>query len=376
MSSSEENCSHQYSGNNSSAYCTVVNCNPNMDTKGYAEDKLLPLPFSTKDHHKTILSYHKLKISFMCMLILNALLLVVVVICMLMIVPNISTMDDKTPPQNSDTLQDHVKCLSIKNKLNRLYRNGQMVENVKDGDKCSMEDLIDSFIQVSMSVVVNVLWKLRLLHPSKKSMEDSWTPKEVCQCCNFYEVMALLHQLVSFVSGCKCSMEDLMDSFIQHVEDVMQKNKSLDSAAFHLVTNNTYTERCQDSKTLHCLKNWKLSMNTTKISVKDEIIEVPSSGPYFLYSRVVINAKVNSHLNDMETITHSIRSSNTGHHFSDIETSMVKCGVIKNTMSHISYIEKIQYLEQGTKIKVALDFPKDIIMQPSVNSGAFGMFKL
>ncbi|CAG2253937.1 unnamed protein product [Mytilus edulis] len=308
MSSSEENCSHQYSGNNGSAYCTVVNCNPNMDTKGYAEDKLLPLPFSTKDHHKTILSYHKLKISFMCMLILNALLLVVVVICMLMIVPNISTMDDKTPPQSSDTLPDHVACLSIKNKLNRLYRNGQMVENVKDGDKCSMEDL--------------------------------------------------------------------MDSFIQHVEDVMQKNKSLDSAAFHLVTNNTYTERCQDSKTLHCLKNWKLSMNTTKISVKDEIIEIPSSGPYFLYSRVVINAKVNSHLNDMETITHSIRSSNTGHHFSDIETSMVKCGVIKNTMSHISYIEKIQYLEQGTKIKVALDFPKDIIMQPSVNSGAFGMFKL
>ncbi|VDI43410.1 Hypothetical predicted protein [Mytilus galloprovincialis] len=306
MSSSEEKWSNQYSEN--SAYCTVVNCKTNMDTNEYARDKLLPLPFSTKDHHKTILSYHKLKISFMCMLILNALLLVVVVICMLMIVPNISTMDDKTPPHTSDKLQDHVTCLSIKNKLNRLYRNGQMVENVKDDDKCSMEDL--------------------------------------------------------------------MDSFVQHVEDVMQKNKSLDSAAFHLVTNNTYTDRCQDSKTLHCLKNWKLSMNTTKISVKDEIIEVPSSGPYFLYSRVVINAKVNSHVNDMETITHSIRSSNTGHHFSDVETSMVKCGVIKNTMSHISYIEKIQYLEQGTQIKVALDFPKDIIMQPSVNSGAFGMFKL
>lgn len=310
MSSREENCSNQYSENISSAYCTVVNCKTNMDTKEYAEDKLLPLPFSTKDHHKTVLSYHKLKISFMCMLILNALLLVVVIICMLMIVPNISTMDNNTPPQSPDKFQDkdHLTCLSIKNKLTRLYRNGQMVENVKDGDKCSLEDF--------------------------------------------------------------------MDSFIQHVEDEMQKEKSNDSAAFHLVTNNTYTDRCQDSKILHCLKNWKLSMNTTKISVKDESIEVPSSGPYFLYSRVVINAKVNSHLSEMETITHSIRYSNTGHHFSDLETSMVKCGVIKNTMSHISYIEKIQYLQQGSQIKVALDFPKDVVMQPSVNSGAFGMFKL
>ena len=128
--------------------------------------------------------------------------------------------------------------------------------------------------------------------------------------------------------------------------------------------------------TLYCLKNWKLSMNTTKIQVNNESIVVPSTGAYFLYSRVIINAKIESSLHDKDMVTHYIRYSNTGHYFSDLESSSIKCGVIKNTMSHISYIEKIQYLEKGSEIKVALDLPRDVSMQPSISGGAFGMFKL
>jgi len=45
-------------------------------------------------------------------------------------------------------------------------------------------------------------------------------------------------------------------------------------------------------------------------------------------------------------------------------------------MIHISYIERIQYLEKGSFIKIALDLPRDVSMQPSISSGAFGMFKL
>lgn len=119
-----------------------------------------------------------------------------------------------------------------------------------------------------------------------------------------------------------------------------------------------------------------MSLNTTQISINDDSIVVPSSGAYFLYSRVVINAKLGNNLKDTDMITHTIRYSNTGYQFKDLETSSIKCGVIKDTMTHISYIEKIQYLEKGSFIKIALDFPRDASMQPSISAGAFGMFKL
>lgn len=229
---------------------------------------------------------------------------------MVLIVPHMSSTNDKSrqEPQTDVVPETRMKCLSIQKKLNRLYRNGQMVDIVNDEDKCSMEDL--------------------------------------------------------------------MDSFIQHVEESMKKEKSKNSSAFHLVSNNTDITRCKDSRTLFCLRNWKLSLNTTQISINDDSIVVPSSGAYFLYSRVVINAKLGNNLKDTDMITHTIRYSNTGHQFKDLETSSIKCGVIKDTMTHISYIEKIQYLEKGSFIKIALDFPRDASMQPSISAGAFGMFKL
>lgn len=292
-----------------SAYCSV-NQPIYMDSKPSALDSLMDdqSTLSVDKHHKTILSYHKLKLSFICMLFLNALLLLVVIICMVLIIPHASTTNSDVSKPDGQTSTAHMKCLSIKQKLNRLYRNGQMVDDVKDNEKCSMEDLLDSFIQ--------------------------------------------------------------------HVEDAMQREKSNISSAFHLVSNNTEADRCQDSRTLYCLKNWKLSINTTKITVNNESIVVPSSGAYFLYSRVVVNAKLKEDLKEMDTITHSIRYSNTGEQFKDLEASIIKCGVIKNTMSHISYIEKIQYLEKDSLIKVALDMPRDVSMQTSIGSGAFGMFKL
>ena len=261
----------------------------------------------TEKASKSVMKYHKLKKIFTLMLILNAVLLLVVCICMFMIVPHVSDFSPRTVGQKEDQ-SARVKCQMIQEKLHRLYKNGQMVEKVKTDDECSMGDLLDSFMQ--------------------------------------------------------------------HIEDSKLKEESNKSAAFHLISNETQTERCRDSRTLHCLKNWKISMNTSAIKVINETIFVPSTGVYFLYSRVVIDAKLNKDLQDTEMITHSIRYSTTGYNYNDLERSSVKCGVIKNTMNHISYIEKIQYLERSSMIKVALDYPRDVDMQNSINTGVFGMFKL
>ena len=295
---------------NSSAYVSVEHNTKNiaMETK-VSDNLMVGQQYPVKGHKNTMRSYRRLKFFFTMMLLLNALLLMVVIICMLLIVPHMSTMNNKQEPQPTPMPQSpHMKCLSIQTKLNRLYRNGQMVDKVNDDEECSMEDL--------------------------------------------------------------------MDSFIQHVEESMKKEKSNNSSAFHLVSNNTDVTRCKDSRTLFCLKNWKLSINTTKISINDDSITVPSSGAYFLYSRVVINAKIGNNMKDTDMITHLIRYSNTGHQFNDLETSSIRCGVIKDTMTHISYIEKIQYLEKGSFIKIALDFPRDVSMHPSISAGVFGMFKL
>lgn len=282
-----------------------------MDRKKSSDALLVREQGLTQNFSKRVLKYKRLKLTFVCMLILNAILLVVTAMCMIMLVTNMTEKDQNNNPQ-TDRLKDEqstrLKCLMIQKKLHRLYKNGQMVEKVNDNDECSMEDLLDSFTQ--------------------------------------------------------------------HIEQSMQKEKSNQSAAFHLVSNNKKAERCKDSRTLHCLKGWKLSMNTSKMDIDDESIVVPSSGAYFIYSRVVINAELNQKLAETEVITHFVRYSNTGQIFSDLEKSSIKCGVIGNTMSHISYIEKIQYLEKDSRIKVALNYPRSLDMQDSVSNGVFGMFKL
>ena len=64
-----------------------------------------------------------------------------------------STMNNRQEPQPTPMPQPpHMKCLSIQTKLNRLYRNGQMVDKVNDDEECSMEDLMDSFIQVLYAI--------------------------------------------------------------------------------------------------------------------------------------------------------------------------------------------------------------------------------
>lgn len=65
-----------------------------------------------------------------------------------------SSTNDKSrqEPQTDVVPETRMKCLSIQKKLNRLYRNGQMVDIVNDEDKCSMEDLMDSFIQVLYAI--------------------------------------------------------------------------------------------------------------------------------------------------------------------------------------------------------------------------------
>ena len=136
---------------NSSAYVSVEHNTKNiaMDTK--ASNNLMEGP--VKGHKNTMRSYRRLKFFFTMMLLLNALLLMVVIICMLLIVPHMSTMNNRQEPQPTPMPQSpHMKCLSIQTKLNRLYRNGQMVDKVNDDEECSMEDLMDSFIQVLYAI--------------------------------------------------------------------------------------------------------------------------------------------------------------------------------------------------------------------------------
>ena len=100
---------------------------------------------------KAVMKYKKLRFTFICMLVLNALLLVVVSICLIIIVPNITEERRNSPQTVHQTSErsSRVKCLMIQKKLHRLYKNGQMVDKVGDNDECSMEDLLDSSTQVS-----------------------------------------------------------------------------------------------------------------------------------------------------------------------------------------------------------------------------------
>lgn len=124
-------------------------------------------PGSKTSERNLFSQYEKLKLSFLCMLVLNAILLLVVVICMCIIVSNVSKMNppEETEPTQAGLRSPTVQCHSIKAKLNKLYRNGQMVDNVTDDVECTMGDLMDSFVQVcSTSVCRSVLMMHILYH--------------------------------------------------------------------------------------------------------------------------------------------------------------------------------------------------------------------
>ena len=110
--------------------------------------------------------------------------------------------------------------------------------------------------------------------------------------------------------------------------------------------------------------------------VKDGSIFVPSSGPYFLYNRVEFNAYVNSTVPIVDVLDHAFRYSNTGHSYRSIEANKIKFESHNNYISIVSSLEKIEYLEEGSQIKVALDLPQYVDMKPVMTMGTFGMFRL
>jgi len=159
---------------NENAYSEIApELGPRRMTKYSLSESLLAPQFSElqKQYSEIILSYHKLKISFTVMLVLNAILLVLVITCMVFIIPNItSRSEDKpngeqtyVPTPRTDAISDPnsldsvttivgrtvVNCQSISEKMGKLYMNGQKVDNI-NGKTCSMEDLIDSFMQVTI----------------------------------------------------------------------------------------------------------------------------------------------------------------------------------------------------------------------------------
>ena len=147
---------------------------PRRMTKYSLSESLLAPQLSElqKQYSEIILSYHKLKISFTVMLVLNAILLVLVITCMVFIIPNITSKSEDKPngeqtyvptPRTGAIIRDPnsldsvtttvgrtvVNCQSVSEKLGKLYMKGQKVDNI-NGKTCSMEDLIDSFVQVTI----------------------------------------------------------------------------------------------------------------------------------------------------------------------------------------------------------------------------------
>ena len=154
---------------NENAYSEIPpQLGPRRMTKYSLSESLLAPQFSElqKQYSEIILSYHKLKISFTVMLVLNAILLVLVITCMVFIIPNItSKSEDKpngeqtyvaavtdvpaVPTPTTGEGRTFVNCQSIRDKLGKVYINGQKVDNI-NGKTCSMEDLIDSIVQVTI----------------------------------------------------------------------------------------------------------------------------------------------------------------------------------------------------------------------------------
>lgn len=296
-------------------------------------ESLLSSPFSdfNKQYNDIILSYHKLKISFTVMLILNAILLMVVIACMVLIIPKISTEADSksqnkgstsvvVPTPKTDALQnqpttpgkhaypedgaDMVKCKTIKDKLRTVYKNGQRVDNVV---------------------------------------------------------------------GQMCSIGDLIESVMQNMKMLNQKENT--KAAFHFITPNGELPACHSKKTLKCLKNYELKINTTEVQVNEEKIIIMKTGVYFIYNRVSININVSGGT-DIGTIDHSLMHSNSGHGFKAVESSKIACTVTNKQFNHISYIEKVQFLEKGDELQVALKTPLRRDIGPIQSSSTFGMFEL
>ena len=110
--------------------------------------------------------------------------------------------------------------------------------------------------------------------------------------------------------------------------------------------------------------------------VQDGTIFVPSSGPYFLYSRVEFNVYVNSTIPIVDFIDHVFRYSNTGHSYRNLEVNKIKFESHNHYINHVSYLGKVEYLEKGGLIKVALNLPPHVDMKPAMTMGTFGMFRL
>ena len=116
MSTEEKDSHYPDLESNTSAYVDVHTMNVKQINS--ANDYLLPTyKESTKDEYKSVqLSYHKLKLSFTCMLILNALLLIVVIVCMILIVPGLSEMKitGNDSPEEKDLIKSaEMKCMLV-----------------------------------------------------------------------------------------------------------------------------------------------------------------------------------------------------------------------------------------------------------------------
>lgn len=315
-------------------YSDIPDLGPRRMTKYSLSESLLAPQITElqKQYSQVILSYHKLKISFTVMLVLNAILLVVVITCLVFIIPNITSKPEvKTihetaptprtgavveapppPPQSreSSIAKDSsiVNCHSIKNKLGKLYIKEQKVDDIHDKT---------------------------------------------------------------------CNVEDLMDSFKQYIKISMSGESK--KGAFHFTTNRTNLADCKDSRLQKCLKNWKVQMNTTEISVNDESIIVPKAGVYFIYNKVSIifdDIGENIETTMIGDIEHALRHSNTGRNFKSIESSKIECMVKNKQFSHISYIEQVHNLERGDELKIALRLPPASNTFTTKSESSFGMFEL
>ncbi|XP_071144653.1 uncharacterized protein [Mytilus edulis] len=316
-------------------YCEVTDqvsdLGPRRMTKQSISESLLgPSQYHElhKQYTEIMLSYHKLKISFTVMLILNAILLVVVITCMVFIIPHIS-------PNKVTNSNDNLKPDQPTN----LPRTGESKE--------------------PQSTVTP---------PTEKS--------NIIPCQYIKDVLGKVYingQKVDEVNGKMCTIEDLLDSlkkYIDNVEDVKRLKE-----AFHFTSDTTDLTTCKrDSKLLRCLKNWEEKWGTSKIDVNDEAIIVPKTGIYFIYNRVTImmNVKNATVIGDIE---HSLRHSNSGSDFQNIESSKIACVSTNGVFHHVSYIEKVHHFTIGDEIKVALKTPSQ--RNASIqSSSSFGMFQL
>ncbi|XP_076096206.1 uncharacterized protein LOC143067073 [Mytilus galloprovincialis] len=316
-------------------YCEVTDQVPElgprrMTKQSISESLLGPSQYHElhKQYSEIVLSYHKLKISFTVMLILNAILLVVVITCMVFIIPHIS-------PNKVSNSNDNVKT-------------DQQTHPPRTGE-----------------------WK-----EPPSSVTPPTNKSNVIACQYIKNVLRKVYingQKVDEVNGKMCSIEDLLDSlkkYIDNGEDIKRLK-----AAVHFASDTTDLTRCRrDSKLLRCVKNWQEKWGTSKIDVNDEAIIVPKTGIYFIYNRVTItmNIKNATVIGDIE---HTLRHSNTGSNFKNIESSKIACVTTNGVLHHVSYIEKVHHFLKGDEIMVALKTPSQ--RKTSIqSSSSFGMFQL